>query len=43
MEKNSYERRIYEPLDAKSYLRLYLENRRKITFMKQRVKIIKNG
>ena len=58
MEKNSYERRIYESVDDKNlfflrdfihkknknfkikgaYLRLYLKNRRKIKFMKQRVK-----
>ena len=41
MEKISYERRIYESLDdIRDYLRLYLENRRKIKFTKQRVKFI---
>ena len=39
MEKISNERRVYESLDDKrAYLRIYLENRRKIKFMKQRVK-----
>ena len=38
MEKISYERRDYELLDDKSLgIWLYLENRRKVKFMKQRV------
>ena len=42
MEENSYERRVYESLDDNNnrYNRLYLENRRKIKFMKQRVCLI---
>ena len=38
IEKNFYERRAYESVDEKSYLRLGSEKRRKKEFMHLRVK-----
>ena len=37
MEKNSYERRVYESVDDKSLSQVISKNRRKIKFMKQKV------